>query len=202
MSDHYESVHVNNLKELNEWLLSNHATSPGAWLVRWKRDARDGGGYISYPDLVQELLVFGWIDSRARTVDQERTSCLITPRRPGSAWSKVNKEHIASLTASGRLQPAGRAAVDSAMADGSWNRLDQVEQLLEPEDLRRALDATPEARRHWDGFPRSSKRAILEWIAGAKRAETRARRIEETVDEAAAGRRANHWRPVREAPPS
>jgi len=82
------------------------------------------------------------------------------------------------------------------VADGSWTKLDAVETLAEPDDLRRALDAVPAARDHWDGFPRSARRALLEWISSAKREPTRAKRIALTVSEAAEGRRANEWRPA------
>ena len=80
------------------------------------------------------------------------------------------------------------------MADGSWAKLDAVEELAEPDDLRAALDAAPAARRHWDAFPRSARRALLEWIGNARRAETRARRVAETAQAAARGERANQWR--------
>jgi uncharacterized protein YdeI (YjbR/CyaY-like superfamily) len=190
MSESYARVEVHDLEELHVWLMLHHASTPGIWLVRRRR----GAGAFSYADLVRELLAFGWIDSRPRGVDDEWTSCLITPRRPGSAWSKVNKDQVAALTAVGRTQPAGQEAVDRARADGSWNRLNEVEELVEPADLTRALDAVPAARASWDGFPRSTKRAILEWITSAKREETRERRVRQTVAEAAVGRRANQWR--------
>ncbi|MGI8946571.1 MAG: YdeI/OmpD-associated family protein [Ornithinimicrobium sp.] len=144
--------------------------------------------------MVRELLCFGWIDSKGRRVDQDRTSLLVCPRRPGSGWSRVNKEHLVLLRREGRIQPAGQAAIERAVADGSWTRLDEVETLREPDDLSAALDAAPDARGHGDVFPRSARRAILEWIASAKTEPTRDRRITRTVEEAASGRRANQWR--------
>ena len=118
-------------------------------------------------------------------------------RLQGGGWSRVNKQHLEELYAAGRMLPAGIAADDRARADGSWTRLDEVETLREPDDLRAALDAVPAARGAWDGFPRSARRAILEWISSAKREPTRARRVAETVSEAAAGRRANQPRQPR-----
>ncbi len=159
--------------------------------MTWKKGR---GPYLPYADLVRELLCFGWIDSKGQRVDEDRTSLLITPRRPGSGWSRVNKEHLEVLLAEGRMHPAGLAAIEQAKADGSWTRLDAVETLAEPEELRAALDAVPQARTAWDAFPRSTRRAILEWISSAKRDTTRAQRIAETVSEAAVGRRANQWR--------
>ena len=92
------------------------------------------------------------------------------------------------------MRTAGLAAVAAARADGSWWALDAVEDLLEPPDLAAALDASADARASWDGFPRSTRRAILEWIGTAKTDATRGKRVRQTVDEAEVARRANQWR--------
>jgi uncharacterized protein YdeI (YjbR/CyaY-like superfamily) len=160
-------------------------------VVTWKKAS--GGPYVPARDVCEEALCVGRIDSLPRKVDERRTRLLVTPRRPGSAWSRVNRERVERLTAGGLMAPAGLAAVVVAKADGSWSALDGVEDLLEPVDLRAALDAEPEARRQWDGFPRSARRGILEWIGNAKRPETRAARIVETVALAAQGIRALRW---------
>ena len=89
--------------------------------------------------------------------------------------------------------------VEAAKTSGTWNALDDVEELREPDDLVAALDATPRARKSWDAFPRSTRRAILEWIEAAKRPETRAARISTTADEASANRRTNQWRQPKNA---
>jgi uncharacterized protein YdeI (YjbR/CyaY-like superfamily) len=149
---------------------------------------------VTYGELVEEALCVGRIDSVGRKVDDERTSLLFTPRRRGSGWSRPNKERLDRLLADGRMLPRGIAVVEAAKADGSWTRLDAVEDLVEPPELRAALDASPEARRQWDAFPRSAKRGILEWIGGAKRPETRDKRVRETAELAARGERANQWK--------
>jgi len=82
--------------------------------------------------------------------------------------------------------------IDAAKADGSWTLLDAAEALLEPPELSAALDANPEARRQWDAFPRSPRKALIFWVSSAKRPETRLRRVTMIVDEAAQGRRANY----------
>lgn len=187
----YGMVEVVDLQALRGWLEAHHDSTPGAWVVTGKK-ASDS--YIAYDDIVREALRVGWIDSRSRAVDAHRTSRLLTPRKPASAWSRVNKDHIARLERAGDMHPAGRAAVRRARADGSWEALDAVEELAEPQDLVTALDATPAARTHWDQFPRSARRAILEWIAQAKTPTTRRKRIDETAAQAAQGRRANQWR--------
>jgi uncharacterized protein YdeI (YjbR/CyaY-like superfamily) len=184
-------LEVTSPQELRAWLEANHATCPGVWVVTWKKGR---GAYVPWGELVQELLCFGWIDSKGQRVDDDRTSLFATPRRPGSGWSRVNKEHLEVLATEGRLHPAGLAAVEQALADGSWTLLDALETLAEPDDLRVALDAVPSARAAWDGFPRSARRALLEWIGSAKRPATRERRIAVTVSEAAEGRRANQPR--------
>ena len=170
---------------------ASHADAAGVWVVTVKRSR---GAYVSYPDLVDEALCFGWIDSLPRALDDARTMRLMTHRRPGSSWSAVNKQRIARLTTDGRMHPAGQRAVQAAMRDGSWVALDAVETLAEPDDLRTCLDTNPAARKHWDTFPRSARRAILEWISTARTEDIRRRRIAQTIDEAALGRRANQWR--------
>ena len=188
---HHESVGITSRAQWREWLERHHGRTEGIWVVTYKKGR---GPYVGYDDLVEEALCFGWIDSLGRRVDDDRTQLLMTPRKPRSKWSRPNKERVARLTAEGRMAPAGLATVELAKQSGTWEALDAVENLEEPADLAAALDAVPEARRQWDGFPRSTRRAILEWISNAKREATRAKRVAETVAEAAVGRRANQWR--------
>jgi uncharacterized protein YdeI (YjbR/CyaY-like superfamily) len=190
-----ERVEITSAAELHAWLSEHHADRAGAWVVTWKKGR---GPTVPWAEVVQELLCFGWIDSQGRRVDDDRWSLRIAPRRAGSGWSRVNKAHLEVLAAAGRMQPAGEEAVRRAKADGSWTRLDEVETLREPADLQAALDAVPPARATWDDFPPSARRAILEWLSAARRPPTRERRIATTVAEAAAGRRANQWRPAQD----
>ena len=179
------------------WLERHHERSGSVWL-RLSRGDGDGERSLRYEDAVQEGLCFGWIDSRARKRDDVSYDLLFAPRKRGSGWARTNKRRIERLLAEGRMAPAGLAAIEAAKADGSWTLLDLVEDLVEPDDLRAALDATPLARANWDGFPPSARRGILEWIAVAKRATTREQRVAETATLAAQGIRANQWpRPPR-----
>jgi len=161
--------------------------------VTFKKAA--GERHVPYDDLVEEAMCFGWVDSVQRRVDDERSRLLMTPRKPKSNWARTNKARVAKLTAAGLMAPAGLAAVEVAKANGTWSALDDVENLIEPADLKRALDADATARGEWDGFPPSARRGILEWILNAKRPQTREARIRETVKQAARGVRANQWRP-------
>lgn len=136
------------------WLGQHSATSAGVWLVTWSKTSPHPT--LTYDDLVEEALCFGWVDSLPRGIDDERTQLRITPRKRGSNWSRLNKERIQRLTAEGLMTSAGLAVVEAAKADGSWSALDDVENLVEPDDLRAKLDDDPEARRQWDGFPRSA----------------------------------------------
>jgi uncharacterized protein YdeI (YjbR/CyaY-like superfamily) len=182
-------VHPERRGDWRAWLAEHHASTDGVWLVSWKRAT--GRPAVEYDAAVEEALCFGWIDSLARTLDDERSMLLFTPRKPGSGWSRSNKERIARLEAAGLIEPAGAAVIEAARADGSWTALDDVENLVVPDDLAAAFAARPGAAEHWESFPRSVKRGILAWIYGAKRPATRAKRVEETADEAAEGRRAN-----------
>lgn len=150
VSAYYPQVEFRSALELRDWLAEHHDSSPGIWLVTWKKHR---GPYLPYVEMVRELLCFGWIDSKGQRVDEDRTSLLACPRRPGSGWSRINKGHLDLLREQGRIQPAGHAAIDRAVADGSWTKLDEAGTLREPDDLHTALDAAPQAREHWDGFP-------------------------------------------------
>ena len=172
------------------WLTEHAAHSTGIWLVYDKGPRRQ----LSYTDIVEEALCFGWVDSRPRALDDTRAMLYLAPRKPSSSWSRANKQRVERLTAAGDMTPDGLAVVEAARTSGTWSALDEVEDGVEPDELTAALDAVPAARGQWDAFPRSARRAILEWLNGAKRPETRARRVATVVAEAAEGRRANQWR--------
>lgn len=191
MSDAYEQVEVVIAAELRAWLEANWARSPGIWLVTYKKAA--GERYLPYEDIVREALCYGWIDGKARRLDELRSQLLLTPRKPTSTWSRPNKLRVAELEASGRMAAPGRAVVEAAKASGTWTGLDDVEDLIEPPELAAALDAAPTARKNWDAFPRSARRASLEWISAAKRPATRERRVAETVELASQNRRTQQW---------
>lgn len=148
----------------------------------------------TYADMVEEALCFGWVDSKPRRLDDTRKMLWFAPRKPQSGWSRINKERVERLTGLGLMMPPGLAKVAAAQADGSWDRLDSIENLEIPSDLAQRLDGYPHARAFFDGFPRSAKRSILEWIAQAKTPDTRARRIDETARLADQNTRANQWR--------
>jgi uncharacterized protein YdeI (YjbR/CyaY-like superfamily) len=162
------------------------------WLISYKKFT--GKPHVEYDEAVEEALCFGWVDSKPNKLDDERSMLWFAPRKRGSGWSKPNKERVERMIAAGLMTPAGMEKVAAAQRDGSWNALDAVEALEIPPDLETALAAYSSARQNFAAFPRSAKRGILEWIANAKRPETRAKRIEETARLAKNNLPANQWR--------
>ena len=184
-----QSVHPLTRAEWRAWLEQHHADATGVWLITYKKAT--GKPRVAYEEAVEEALCFGWIDSKGSKLDAERTMLWFAPRKPGSGWSKPNKERVERLLGAGLITPAGLAKIAAAQEDGSWAALDAVEALQVPADLQVALAGNAAAQQHWEAFPRSAKRGILAWIASAKRPETRAKRIEETVRLAAENIRAH-----------
>ncbi len=161
------------------WLERHHVTSDGVWLVIAKKGS--GIASVTYEEAVEEALCFGWIDATANSLDDRRYKQWMTRRKPGSGWAASNKRRVERLIAEGRMAPAGLEVIRAAKADGSWTKLDGFEALEVPADLAKALESYPNARKHFDAFPPSARRVILHWIGTAKKAETRARRLEETA---------------------
>ena len=183
---------------LEQWLADNHSGSGSIWGIFWKK--ADPARHVDRETLLATILRHGWVDSLPRKLDADRTKLLLSPRKPGSAWSAVNKAIVERLEAEGRMLPSGAAVVAAARADGSWSKLDEVEAGTVPDDLAAALDSEGAARDHFDAFPKSARRGILEWIAQARTAETRARRIAETARLAADNIRALDWKSRRKPP--
>ncbi len=173
------------------WLIEHHDKAKGVWLILFKKGS--GRQTYTFDEAVEEALCFGWIDSLPRKLDASRSMLYFAPRKTGSGWSRVNKERLARMEAAGKMMPAGIAKIQAAKADGSWAKLDAVENLEIPDDLSAAFDKYPSSRDYFEAFPRSVKRGILEWILNAKREQTRAKRIEETARLAANNERANQW---------
>ena len=189
VQDEAERFEPQSLEEWSRWLAEHHRDTNGVWLVSPTKAS--GRQLFDYEESVIEALRYGWIDSTQRKLDTELNMQWFAPRRPNSAWARSNKRRIERLEQEGRLEDAGREAVEAARTNGSWELLDSVEDLVVPDDLATALDARPSAREHWEGFTPSQRRMLLWWIVSAKRPATRERRVTETADKAALGLRAN-----------
>lgn len=183
------SIQPKSRAEWREWLSSHHTQAEGVWLITFKKAS--GKPRLEYYEAVEEALCFGWVDSKGNKLDEERTMLWFSPRKKGSGWSKLNKSRIEKLITAKLMMPAGLAKIEAAKKDGSWSSLDSIEELEIPPDLEKSLAANKTAYKFFNEFPRSAKRAILFWIAGAKKPETRAKRIQETVTSASKNIRAN-----------
>lgn len=181
--DSWERLEAKDRKEWREWLQNNHSTSQGIWLIYYKKGS--GKPSVSYDEAVKEALSFGWIDSKVNALDEERYMQVFTPRKPGSIWSKLNKQRVQKIIEQGIITPAGLEKIEAAKKDGSWNFLDEIEALIIPSDLKEALDFNEAAKNNFELFGDSVKKQILYWIKSAKRETTRKNRIEKVVELAA-----------------
>lgn len=174
-----------------DWLALNHDKSKGLWLAYYKKGS--GKRSITYEEALQEALCFGWIDSTIARLDAERYKQKFTPRSEKSVWSRANMARIAKLISEGRLEAPGLAKVDTAKKNGSWDRPSDPERAglatEPPPDLLEALAVNPRAAAAFEGRPPAEKRLWALWVLSAKKPETRARRIAETIARVLAGRR-------------
>lgn len=186
MADH-PVVRARDRAAWRRWLERNHARAAGAWLVRYK--VASGKPSVPYEESVEEAPCFGWIDGKIRPVDDEHYLQLFTPRRPRGTWAATNKARVERLIAAGLMTPAGLAAIERAKANGSWTALDEIDAMTVPDDLARALARNKKAARNFEAFSASVKKGYLYWVLSAKRPETRAKRVAETVARAAENRK-------------
>ncbi|QLQ35433.1 YdeI/OmpD-associated family protein [Micromonospora robiginosa] len=189
---------VGDADELRAWLSAHHATSPGVWLAL----TRKGGTVttLTWQQAVDEALCFGWIDGQARKRDEHSSWIRFTPRRPRSIWSRRNVAHVARLEEQGRMRPAGRAAVEAAQADGRWAAAYAPPSEAEvPADLLAAVAAEPAAQAMFDVLTKGNRFALIHRLNAVKRAETRARKIDEFVAMLA---RHETFHPQRAKPPA
>jgi uncharacterized protein YdeI (YjbR/CyaY-like superfamily) len=162
--------------ELEEWLEANAASSPGLWLKIAKKGAPEPS--VIYAEALGLALCFGWIDSQKRGLDESHFLQRFTPRRPRGRWSRINREKVEALEASGAMRPAGAAEVAAAKADGRWEAAYAGARTIEvPADLQAALDADPKAAAAFADLDGANRYAILYRLHDAKRPDTRARRL-------------------------
>jgi uncharacterized protein YdeI (YjbR/CyaY-like superfamily) len=182
-------LHMPTRAAWREWLAQNHATQQNVWLKIYKKQSQTSS--VQYNEAVDEALCFGWIDSSIKKGDDDFYLQFFAKRNPKSNWSKVNKAKVTQLTAAGLMTEAGQRMIDLAQQTGTWDALNDVENLLVPNDLAEALASVAMATERWEAFSRSTKRGILEWILNAKRPETRQERVEKTARMAARNLKAN-----------
>lgn len=184
----YPIHHVETRAQWRAWLETHHHDTRGVWLCSWR--ASTNRPRCPYPDVVEEAICFGWIDSTTTVLDTDRGLQLITPRNTKSPWTRLNRRRADHMDTAGLMTDAGRRSIATAQNNGWWTIYDAVEDLVEPDALAEALDADPTARAAWDQFPPSSRKLMLWWVISAAKAETRRRRIDEITAKAALGQRA------------
>jgi uncharacterized protein YdeI (YjbR/CyaY-like superfamily) len=162
------------------WLAKNHDKKPGLWLRFAKKDS--GLRSVTYKEAVEVALCHGWIDGQARAGDESTWEQKFCPRTAKSKWSKINRDKATALIANGKMATAGLAAVESAKKDGRWKAAyDSPSKSTVPEDLQAALDANLQAKAFFETLNSANRYAILWRIQTVKKAETRARKIQQFI---------------------
>lgn len=183
--DDHDTIEAAHSAELREWFEANHAVADGVWIRYWKQ--RSGRASVGWSETVDVLLCFGWIDTQVQSIDDDCYVQYVTRRRRGSMWSRVNKAKVVELEAAGLMTDAGRAVVERAQRDGSWDLLTPAEDGIVPDDLAEAWAEVPAARTFYEGLTAAQQTSVLRKIYLAKRAPTRARWVAISVERLAAG---------------
>ncbi|NNM23928.1 MAG: hypothetical protein HKO54_10270 [Flavobacteriaceae bacterium] len=166
--------------EWYDWLLLNHESHPqGVYLIFYKLET--GIPTMRWEEAVKIALCFGWIDSTVKSLGSGKRRQYFCPRNPKSTWSKLNKRYIAELEVEGLIQPAGLKIIKLAKKTGTWTAMDDVEKGIIPQDLKKAFIAHPRAFENYNNFSFGYRKAYLSWLHGAKRQETRNKRIAEII---------------------
>lgn len=159
------------------WLKKNHAAAPGLWLKLAKGGAHPS---ITYAQALDEALCYGWIDGQKKPFDDAWWLQKFTPRGPRSIWSQINRDKVLVLSASGRIQPAGLAAIEAAKKNGRWEAAYASQSTAElPADFQAELDRRPRAKAFYASLYSANRYAIKFRLHNAKKPETRARRMQQ-----------------------
>ncbi len=174
-TENFDQVEIKTREELRSWLMKNHAQTTSIWLITYKKS--EPGKYVSRWEVLDELICFGWIDGIRRKLDDKRTMQLISPRK-AEHWAKSYKDRVAKLISDGRMHVSGLKTIERSKASGLWDFMDDVDQLIVPEDLSAALSKYEGAVSFFNTINPSSRRFVLRWVKLAKTAKTRKSRIE------------------------
>jgi uncharacterized protein YdeI (YjbR/CyaY-like superfamily) len=187
------SFHAPTRAAWRKWLQANHRKKDSTWLIIYHKGSETPSVY--YDEAVEEALCFGWIDSVKNKRDHESAYQYFGKRKPGSKWSKLNKERVRKLMKAGKIHKSGLAMIDLAKKTGTWTALDEIEKMVMPPDLAKHFKRSKTALRNFEAFPPSTKKAIYHWIISARQEATRTKRVIETVRLAEKNVRANQWVP-------
>jgi uncharacterized protein YdeI (YjbR/CyaY-like superfamily) len=176
------TLDVRTRKQWRQWLAKHHASSPGIWLVRHKQHT--GVKSMPYEDVVREALCFGWVDSLIKKLDDDRYAIKVTPRKPSSKWSDINRRRWKELESSGLLTAPGLAAAPTANRYAAHPPIPQL-----PGYIAKAFKTSPKAWQNFQSLAPTYRRNFVVWIHIAKRPETRERRIRESIALLSAGKK-------------
>jgi len=172
--------------DFRRWLAANHATAPELLVGFWKKSS--GKPSIDWPQARDQALCFGWIDGIRKSLGDDAYTIRFTPRRKGSIWSKVNVERFEALKADGQMTAAGEAAYErDKHRSGVYSYEKPLASLTRQEEA--LFRKNKSAWVDWEARPAGYRRSALGWVTGAKRAETRAKRLTELIGVSAEGRR-------------
>lgn len=173
--------------EFRAWLKANHASASGLLVGFHKKGSSKPS--MTWPESVEQALCFGWIDGIRRTIDETAYTIRFTPRRRGSTWSAINIRTVERLMADGLMGPAGISAFEQRKENNSAiYSFEQQEVAFSTED-EALIAASPAAWENWKKFPPSYRKQATWWVISAKRPETRTRRLNQLIEDAARGDR-------------
>jgi uncharacterized protein YdeI (YjbR/CyaY-like superfamily) len=175
--DSAEMVYCATREEWRDWLEGNHDKCKGIWPIYYKKGS--GRPRVPYDDAVEEALCFGWIDSTVKKIDEEKYTQRFTPRKPDSGWSEPNLRRMEQLINAGRMTEAGLVKYQDPAAHRSTTR--DLDYAMPPR-LMEALEKDAKALAYFNKLPPSQTKLYFRWINGAKREETKVKRIKESVE--------------------
>lgn len=175
-TDSFNQVEIESSQELRSWLADHHRQTESVWLVTYKKSVPNK--YVSTSEVLDELLCFGWIDGIRRKLDEDRTMQLISPRK-ANHWAQTYKDRATRLIVEGKMQEAGLRSMEWSKLQGLWDFMDDVDQLILPDDLKKALSEYNGATEFFTSINDASKRFVLRYIKLAKTEKTRMARINE-----------------------
>jgi len=185
-TENFGKLEIQSADELRQWLLNNHTQKESIWLVTYKKEILEK--YVSVQEVLDQLLCFGWIDGIRRKLDEERTMQLISPRKV-EHWSLTYKERFTKLEKVGLVHQSGKNSVEASKKSGLWNFMDDVDNLIIPEDLQSALTKNTNALNFFNTLSKSNKRFTLRYLKLSKTETTRQKRINQIVELAAQNRK-------------
>ncbi len=163
-----------------EWLEQNHIHKDAVWLIHYKKNA--GKPSVSWPDAVDEALCFGWIDSKAVSVDEHSYKQYYCKRKPKSTWSQVNKEKVENLLAENKMAAAGIKCIEIAKQNGSWTILDSIDALQISAELELAFADYDGNKEKFQALSKSKQKFMLYGLMSAKTPITKQKRIHEILE--------------------